>query len=153
VTLLSDALNHIPIYTLQEMTERLADAYVKTGDYDSAISLFEGLTQSGVPQFHILQDLAILLEAEGEYERAARVLEKMADLFPNDYRVPMRQAFLEADRQSVIENERRDYGMVAQYYEDAARLYAENLKSGDADSQMRQLESIIEQLKSNNWIN
>jgi tetratricopeptide (TPR) repeat protein len=82
------------------MTERLADAYVRCGDYDSAIGLFEQLAASGAPQFHIMQDLAILLQNTGDLDRAAAVLEQLTDAFPNDYRVPMRQAYLEADRQA-----------------------------------------------------
>jgi serine/threonine-protein kinase len=152
VELLSGAISRIPLNRAPEMTERLADAYVKCGDYESAIALFERLAESGAAQFHILQNLVILLQNAGQFDRAADLLNKMADLFPNDYRVPMRQAYLEADRQSKIQNESRDYSMTKQYYDSAAELYNANVKSGESDPEMRQLDTIIEQLRANKWI-
>jgi len=152
VELLSGALNRIPLNRLPEMTERLADAYVRTGDYSNAIRLFEQLVESGAPQFHIFHGLAILLQNYGELGRAALVLDQMADFFPNDYRVPMRRAFLEADRQSRIANEYRDYELTSQYYESAVMLYAANVRPGVSDPEMQQLRSLIEQLRANNWI-
>lgn len=152
VSLLSDGLNRIPVNRVAEMTERLADAYVKCGEYDKAIALFEQLAKESVPQFHILQNLAILLQNQGYYDRAAAVLDTMADLFPNDYRVPMRKAFLEADRQSKIKNENRDYSLVKKYYEIASELYRSTVKPGESDPEMQQLELIIQQLKANKWI-
>jgi pentatricopeptide repeat protein len=152
VALLAEALHRIPANRVPEMTERLADAYVKTGDYDKAIALFEQLAEGSVPQFHILQDLAILLENQGDFDRAATVLSDMAALFPQDYRVPMRQAYLEADRQSHIENENRDYTQTKLYYDAAVALYHENVRPGESDPEMQQLDFIIEQLKANKWI-
>jgi serine/threonine-protein kinase len=150
--LLSGALNRIPLNRVPEMTERLADAYVRSGDYDNAILLFEHLSQSGAPQFHLLNGFAILLHNAGELDRASTVLIQMSDLFPNDYRVPMRQAFLEADRQSRIENESRDYEQAKYFYDSATKLYNENIRPGDADPEMQQLDMLIEQLRVNKWI-
>jgi len=150
--LLYDALNRIPLNRVPEVTERLADAYVKSGDYNNAIRLFEQLAENGVPQYHILQGLAILLQNTGELDKAAEVLEKMADLFPNDFRVPVRQAYLEADRQSKTENENRDYTLTKQFYDSATVLYNENVKPGEEDTEMQQLDMLIEQLRVNKWI-
>lgn len=152
VELLSGSLNRIPINCVPEMTERLADAYVQCGDYTQAIVLLEELTEKGMPQFHLMQNLAILYENTGDFDAAEALLEKMADLFPGDYRVPMRRAFLEADRQSNIENESRDYALTKEYYEQAAAMYQETVKPGETDAQMQQLESIMEQLRANRWI-
>jgi serine/threonine protein kinase len=150
--LLSGALNRIPLNRVPEMTERLADAYVKSGDYDNAIALFEQLSENGAPQFHIMQGLALLLQNVGELDRSASILEQMCDLFPNDYRVPVRQAFLEADRQSKLANEERDYSLTKQYYDRAVKLYNENVRPGDSDPEMQQLDLMIEQLRVNKWI-
>jgi serine/threonine-protein kinase len=152
VELLSGALNRIPLNRVPEMTERLADAYVKSGDYESAIELFIRLSESGAPQFHIMQNLVILLHSDGEFGRAATLLVQMLDFFPNDYRVPMRQAFLEADRQSTINNESRDYTQTKWYYDAAAALYEANIRPGESDPEMQQLSLLIEQLRANNWI-
>lgn len=151
--LLVDALNRIPLDRVPEMTERLADAYVKSGDFKSAIALFEQLSESGAPQFHIMQGLAILLQNSGEFNRAVSVLNQMSDIFPNDFRVPMRQAYLEADRQAKIKNENRDYTLTKQYYDSAVKLYNENVRPGESDPEMQQLDLLIEQLRNNKWIN
>jgi serine/threonine-protein kinase len=152
VALLSDSLNRIPLNRVPEMTERLADAYVKSGDYDNAIALFEQLASSGAPQFHLQHGLAILLHNVGEFERAAIVLNQMSDFFPNDYRVPMRQSYLEADKQSKIANESRSYAMTKQYYDRAVALYNNNVRPGESDPEMQQLELLIDQLRANRWI-
>ncbi|MCI9144356.1 MAG: protein kinase [Lachnospiraceae bacterium] len=152
VELLEGSLNRIPLNCVPEMTERLADAYVQCGDYAGAVTLLEELTDKGMPQFHLMQNLAILYENTGDFDAAAALLEKMADLFPGDYRVPMRRAFLEADRQGSIENEKRDYGLAKEYYEQAATMYQNTANPGETDPEMQQLESIIEQLRANRWI-
>lgn len=152
VVLLSNALNRIPLNRVPEMTERLADAYVKSGDYDNAIALFGQLSESGAPQFHIMQGLAILLQNIGEFDRADAVLNEMSAIFPDDYRVPMRKAYLEADRQSKIANERRGYALTKQYYDIALSLYNENVQPGKSDPEMQQLDLLIEQLRANRWI-
>ena len=152
VQLLETAMNRIPLNRVPEMTERLADAYVKSGDNENAIKLFEQLAESGVPQFHIMQGLAILLQSEGKFDRAFDVLNRMVDMFPNDYRVPMRQAYLEAEKQSKIANENRDYKLTKQYYDAANTLYKDNVRPGDSDPEMQQLDALIEQLRQHKWI-
>jgi len=152
VELLETAMNRIPLNRVPEMKERLADAYVKNGDYDKAVTLFSQIAEEGVPQFHIMHGLVILLQNEGEFARAANVLNEMADLFPNDYRVPMRQAYLEADRQARVTNEKRDYTRTKEYYDRATRLYNENIRPGESDPEMQKLDGIMEQLKANKWI-
>jgi serine/threonine-protein kinase len=151
-TLLLSALERVPLNRRAEMTERLADAYIKSGAYERAIVLFEELAEKGAPQFHILQNLAILLQNAGELERANAILVRMAEVFPNDYRVPMRQAYLEADRQSQIANASRNYALTKQYYEAAAALYEANIEAGASDPEMQQLEVLIDQLRQNKWI-
>ncbi|MDR3120351.1 MAG: protein kinase [Clostridiales bacterium] len=152
VELLSGAMERIPQNRVPEITERLADAYVKCGDYDRAIALFEKLSESGAPRFHIMQNLAILLQNTGDFDRAAAVLKEMADAFPADYRVPMRQVYLEADRQSKIPNESRNYALAKQYYDNANQLYKDTVKPNDTDPEMQQLDYLIEQLRANKWI-
>jgi serine/threonine-protein kinase len=152
IDLLSGSLNRIPLNRVPEMTERLADAYVKSGDYESAIRLFEQLLERGVPQFHIMQNLAILTQNAEDFARSAEVLERMTDLFPYDYRVPMRQAYLEADMQSRIANESRDYSLTKQFYDAAVALYSENVRPGHSDPEMQQLDFLIEQLRQHRWI-
>jgi serine/threonine-protein kinase len=152
ISLLSGAMNRIPLNRVNEMTERLADAYAKSGDDKSAIDLFKQLASKGAPQFHILQNLVILLQKNNEFDGAADVLKQMTDAFPNDYRVPMRQAYLEADRQSEFTNESRNYALTKKYYDAAVKMYKDNVKPGENDPEMQQLDELIGQLRQNNWI-
>ncbi len=151
IEILTDCLDKIPLNRVDEMKERLADSYASVEDYDSAIKLFEELN-TGVPQFHIMQDLAILYQYTEQYEKTEALLEDMAEQFPDNYRVPMRQAYLEADKQSKLENDSRDYALTKMYYDSAAELYNKTVKPGEVDPEMQQLELIIGQLKENNWI-
>jgi serine/threonine-protein kinase len=153
VELLSDALIRIPLNRVPEMTERLADAHIRIGDYKNAIILFEQLMNRGAPRFHIMQNLAILYQNAGDFANASDMLHRMADEFRNDYRVPMRQAFLEAEIQSAIENEQRDYSLMEQYYNTASALYKDNVRVGESDPEMQQLDLLIEQLRRHNWLN
>jgi serine/threonine-protein kinase len=144
-------MDRIPLNRVAEMKERLADAYVKTGEYGGAIEIFEQLAENGKPQFHIMNNLAILYQNNGDAGNAAVILDKMADLFPNDYRVPMRRAFLEAEIQSKVNNEDRDYALTKYFYDSAADMYNENIKPGESDPEMLRLNDLIEQLKTNKW--
>jgi len=152
VALLSNSLSRIPINRVPEMIERLADAYARTGDFENAIILFEELVNIGVPQFHVLNGLVIMLQNIGEIDRAATVLEQMTNLFPGEYRVFMRKAFLEVYKQSLLLNEDRDYIIVKLYYDEAVALYDTTKRPGESDSEMQQLELLIEQLRTNNWL-
>ena len=151
IEILNNCLDKIPLNRVNEMKERLADSYASVEDYDSAIKLFEELNE-GVPQFHIMQDLAILYQYTERYDKAEVLLSDMSEQFPDNYRVPMRQAYLEADRQSKLENDDRDYTLTKQYYDSAVNLYNQTVKPGEVDPEMQQLEQIIQQLKENNWI-
>ena len=154
VAMLNDAINKIPLNRISEVTLRLADAYIKTGDYESAIILFEQIAERNAPQFYVMQNLAILLHNTGELERASDILFDMADLFPSDYRIPMRQAYLEADKQSRTENNQRDYTLTKQYYETAVLLYQNySGAAADSDPEMQELDILMEQLRLHNWIN
>lgn len=151
IDLLTDSLSKIPSNRVSEMKERLADSYYKNGDNKTAISLFEELAETN-PSYNLQQNLVILYQMENEFGKASELLKKMREQFPNDYRVPMRQAFLEVDIQSYKSNEERDYYLTSAYYNEAEALYDENIKPGETDPEMQQLEEIIRQLKNNKWI-
>lgn len=151
IALLSESLTKIPINRIPEMKERLADSYYHNGDTQYAIKLFEELVEIN-PTYIIQQNLAILYQNENEFSKASELLMRMSEQFPSDYRVPMRLAFLETDIQSHIDNENRDYTMTVEYWNKAQELYSNNIRAGESDPEMQQLEAIIQQLKENRWI-
>ena len=144
--------NRIPLTRAVEMTERLADAYMKCGDYYAAVGLLEQLAERGAPQFHIMESLAVLLHNIGELDRAMQVLCQMGTAFPQDYRVPMRKAFLEADKQSGNAYESRDYSEAEQYYSTAVTQYKARKTVGESDPEMQQLEVLFGRLWENGWL-
>ena len=152
VELIDGVMNRIPLNRVSEMTERLADAHVKSGNYEEALELFEQLAEKGAPQFYMMQNIVLLLQSTNELERAAKLLLQMAEMFPTDYRVPMRQAYLEADIQSKIDNKLRDYVLMGKYYSAATELYEMNTRPGESDPEMQQLDLLVKQLRDYNWI-
>lgn len=151
VELLSDCLAKIPLNRVNEMQERLADSCYKSGDNRKAIEIFEGLAEK-MPTYNIQQNLVILYQDENEFDKASELLDKMAEQFPNDYRVPMRRAFLETDIQGHIDNTKRNYSKTVEYYNQAKALYDKNVEPGESDPEMQQLEAIIQQLRDTKWI-
>lgn len=162
VDLLVKAKEVVSAHHRREILDRLADAYVKLGRYDDAIAAFEALAGLGLPTYETLQNLAILLQAEKRFDDAESVLVKLGSFYPEDYRVPMRLAFLEAERQAEKENSARDYADTLRYYQEAKVKY-ENRMSGSAksgsgggsqqdDPEMEQLEQVMEQLRSGRWL-
>lgn len=133
------------------MQERLADSCYKIGDNKKAIKIFESLVEK-TPTYNMQQNLVILYQNENEFDKAAALLDKMAQQFPDDYRVPMRRAFLETDIQAHTDNEKRSYSKTVAYYNQAKAIYEKNVKPGETDPEMQQLEGIIQQLKDKKWI-
>lgn len=151
VELLSDCLTKIPLNRVNEMQERLADSCYKKGDNKKAIEIFESLLDK-TPTYNMQQNLVILYQNENEFDKASALLEKMALQFPNDYRIPMRRSFLETDIQAHTDIEKRNYSKTVEYYTQAKAIYEKNVKPGETDPEMQQLEALIQQLKDNKWI-
>lgn len=149
VELLEDSLKKIPFNRIPEMKERLAESYYLNGENAKAIAMFEDLAENS-PSFTIQQNLAILYENENDFDRAVAILDSLGKQYPEDYRVPMRKAFLEIDKQSKIEATKRNYSLVPSYYSEALILYRNN--KNDSDPEMQQLDSLVEQLKTGGWI-
>lgn len=150
IKMLEDSLKKIPINRIPEMKERLAESYYLNGENSKAIALFEELVKTS-PSFTLKQNLVILYQNENQFERAAELLASLRSEYPGDYRVPMRQAFLEIDIQSRKAAEDRDYSSVVSYYSAALGLYRKNTGDG-SDPEMQRLDILVEQLKTNGWI-
>jgi len=151
-SLLNDALLKIPPNRVNEFKERLAAAYIRLEDFASAAELLEALVDGGARTFRQEQNLVVLYQNLREHDKAAALLADMRGSYPNDYRVPMRQAFLAADMQADIANERRDYTATEQYYDEAVALYEANVKPGESDPEMQMLEDVIAQLTQQGWL-
>lgn len=157
ITLLETARNQADKQEKYVITEYLADAYMRMGDShpnmlvdynNKALALFLELKQNGYITYQLLENMAILYEENLSFDEAQSILEQMNEQYPNTYKVYKRLAFLEADRQQYLENNRRDYTKMKQYYEKAKELY-EQQKTEDLEMQM--LENMIRDLQSGGW--
>ncbi len=161
ISLLTEAKGILSPERVNELTERLADAYVRgaqSGEADSqayyknAAKCFEELVERGYNTFLVRQNLAIVYQQTGDLAAAERVLLELEADNPKDYRVPMRLAYLYADMQAQLENEQRDYTQTAENYEKARLLFEENAKSGYSDPELLMLDDMIKQLAQGGWL-
>lgn len=90
----------------------------------------------------------VLYQKKEKLVKAETFLEKMEEQFPGAYHVPMRKAFIEALKQSKIENSKKDYSKMKAYYEKALNLYKEE----EMEREMLLLKKWIEKLKEQKWI-
>lgn len=138
--------------------EMLGEAYTKKARQDQdntyyakAIDTFQQLLDSGYSRFYIMNNIALLYQAMGDYPNAERQLLSMKEKFPDDYRVYMQMAFLYAEDQGKLPNDRRNYQHVFSNYEKAMELYGQSANSNVSDTQMLMLEDMINELKAGGW--
>ncbi len=139
------------------ISERLADAYTRKAEtdeerrkeyYEKAVLKFESLYESGYSTRQMMENIGILYEQMGEFDKAEEMLMEMAEKYPENYICYKRLAYLEADKQQNKENENRDYQKMKEYYDIAKGLYGEN---GD-DQEMQMLDNLMQELKDENWL-
>ena len=70
----------------------------------------------------------------------------MIDIYPEDYRSYMYLTLLYAEIQNKISIEKRDYSIIAEYYDKADDLYQRNLNNGGSVD-MQILGNLVEDLK------
>ena len=99
-------------------------------------------------QRQMMENIAIIYQALGEYEQAEQMLFSMADQYKDSYISYKRLAFLEAEKQQVKENQDRNYNRMKEYYDRAKELYGDQ----DTDQEMQMLENLIQDLRDGNWL-
>ena len=131
-----------------QITELLADAYARDGQYEKAIEEIARMKARGDASFQTFENLAILYQQTGDLEAARNTLEEMDRLYPNRYETYKRLAYLEADIQSRKPNEERDYYQMKDYYDRAVALC-----NSQDDEEMQRLNNIMEDIAKGNWFN
>jgi len=152
IKLLRNALIEMPDNYTLIVKERLADALVRTEQYAEAAELYSELRRSGNLSYYTWQNIGVLYQQMGDLSGARAVYLELADAYPDDYRPPMRLAFLTLQEQSELPNEERDYGEVAQWHSSAQGRYDKRPASASDDMEMLLLNGLIEELKQNGWI-
>ena len=139
------------------LTERLADAYVRKAEadeehrqdyYQKALEKFLLLYENGYSTRQMMENIAIIYQELGEYEQTEEMLFSMAEQYPDSYISYKRLAYLEAEEQQVKENRERDYSRMKEYYDRAKELYGDQ----DTDQEMQMLDNLIQDLVDGNWL-
>ena len=130
------------------LIESMADMYARKGDYQNAVTYLAKLKNMGDISLRTYSNIAIVYQNMGDMSNAKKYLNEMIDTYPNEYESYMRYAMFEADEQSRLPNESRNYSDFAKYYNKAVELY-QNAKADDVE--MKKLSSMAEQLKSGGW--
>ena len=130
------------------LIESMADMYARKGDYQNAATYLAKLKNMGDISLRTYSNIAIVYQNIGDMTNAKKYLNEMIDAYPNEYKSYMRYAMFEADEQSRLPNESRNYSDFAKYYNKAVELY-QNAKADDVE--MKKLSSMAEQLKSGGW--
>ena len=130
------------------LIESMADMYARKGDYQNAATYLAKLKNIGDISLRTYSNIAIVYQNMGDMSNAKKYLNEMIDTYPNEYESYMRYAMFEADEQSRLPNESRNYSDFAKYYNKAVELY-QNAKADDVE--MKKLSSMAEQLKSGGW--
>ena len=130
------------------LIESMADMYARKGDYQNAATYLSKLKNMGDISLRTYSNIAIVYQNMGDMSNAKTYLNEMIDTYPNEYESYMRYAMFEADEQSRLPNESRNYSDFAKYYNKAVELY-QNAKADDVE--MKKLSSMAEQLKSGGW--
>lgn len=132
--------------------ERLAQAYIDLEENKSAVESLQEIVELGWDTYITHNNIGILYEKMGDFEAAGQEFKEMLSSYGEDYRIYKRLAFLELDIQAAKDNSDRDYTCFLEYYDAAARLFADSGIQSDFDMEMRLLEQAYEQLKEGNWL-
>ena len=158
-TVLLEAKSNLSAENQMLILERLIQADInlaenagQTGLRDEAIQLLYEVIDRGWDIYDTYDNLAILFQKQKNQTEARNVLNKMIQMFGEDYNIDKRFAFLEIEEQEVLDNMSRDYSEFARYYKMAEKLYYEQLKDNNTDVEMGLLENIYQQVKSGGWL-
>jgi tetratricopeptide (TPR) repeat protein len=152
ITLLRGALDDPSGTNGIAIKELLADALIRAGEYTEATALFEELRQSGNVSYRIWQNIGILYQQTGDFAAAREVYSDLAGAYPDDYRPPMRLAYLVLEEQAALKNEKREYREARLWHDMARELYAKRPQSAGEDMEMLVLDDLINELRQNGWL-
>jgi len=161
VTILEESIERLPIDKNIVATEMLGDAYVRKAQlndsnknfyYEEAVNCFLELLNRGYGRFYVMNNIAIIYQNMGEYQKSEDMLIEMSRKFIDDYRVYMQLAFLYADIQQTIANDQRNYDAVYKNYQIAVKYYTDNMKDNETNLQMDMLKGLIDDIKSGGWV-
>ena len=156
--LLLEAKNVLPVENQMILLERLVQTDIELANQgnislrNEAIEVSKEIIDQGWETYTTYNNLAVLNEKQGNLSEEESILNKMTELYGDDYNIEKRFAFLEIDKQEQKANNSRDYSAFASYYERARSMYYEQAKNNDTDAEMQLLDNVYQQAVNGGWI-
>lgn len=113
---------------------------------------YEELYNSGYAQLNDLYNLVSCYMESGKLRKAEELLLSMEDDYPDEYKIPMRLAYVCFRQQNEKTSSSRNYKEMKRYFEKAKDICGRREISWKADSNMLQLEELIHQLEVQGWL-
>lgn len=159
IELLNEALAQLPNEYHAMLLEQLAGMYIAGYEATEDVRYAEGVLDTlkkieaaGWASFTTYDNMVNIYYRIGDYAAEEQLLEELAQKYPDNYKVPMKRAFLEGQLQSEKPLEERDYSGFVTYYELAQELYSTVKRDGWSDSEMQVLENAYQELVDGHWI-
>lgn len=116
-----------------------------------AIKLSKEVIEQGWDTYTTYNNLVILNQKICDFSETEKILQLMKEKYGDDYNIEKRYAFLEIEKQEFLRNEERNYELFEEYFLRAEKMYYEQLKNNNTDSEMKLLENVYQQVKSGGW--
>lgn len=147
--------NEMEQVLLQELVQVYSDLAMITGNEsytESAIEILENIIDGGMAIYADYQNLVMLYLNTQALADAEKCINRMLDLYGDDYRTYMWYALLEAQKQMQLENTERDYQPFNDYYKEAMKLYQKQTESNQNNVYMVKLEKIHQDVVKKKWV-
>lgn len=140
---------------LEELAQACIDLYTLTdeeSDAADAIAVLHQIVQNKTDSFETHQSVAALFLQTGQLDEAETELQRMLELYGDDYRIYLSLAFTEGERQTQKAISGRDYTKFAEYFQKADELYRAQAEKNRSDPTMDALYRAYRQAVDGGWI-
>ena len=120
--------------------------------YDDAVTYLNRIIDLGWGTYSVYMNLALMYGADNRYDESFAAYGEVIKQYGESYQPYKNMALLEAQRQSGIENDLRDYSTFNEYYTKAKELFATSGVAGDMDMDMQRLDQIYISLRDLGWL-
>lgn len=162
IALLESSLLDLPKDMTMQLREYLAQAYIDYGEfsgrteyYSKAVILLDEMRSLGWSNYQTEMNIAVLCDRIGDTLSCRSLLNEMAQVpeyEPHYFTIFLRLAYCEADIQSKLDVNDRDYSEFDRYYRAAADAYAVYSANGNSDPEMERLTQLRNEIARLGWL-
>ena len=116
---------------------------------ENSISEFQQILDLGYERPYLYRNIAIINQTMERYDEAEKALLEMTERYPEEYTGYLQLALLYAEIENQKPLQERNYSKTHENY-DLALKYSPN---GEETVELQPLKNLINELKTNNWIN